>query len=393
MFKARERKKRFGHGSMKAEEFGRSVTHRKKSSKIRVIRRWAFLFFAIFLCLKMIYNMGEKNKQALVGDAGNPLHGPIVVNDSFYEPRIIPVPENAQSFKNLTPRAARTVNIAPLAVDSAYGQKLQLETVEKFKLALEVENSLGMVFRLIPPGNFMMGSPTDEIGRVPDEGEFELVELQTMQKITNPFYVGVYEVTQAQWKKVMGTNPSSYKGPNRPVEKVTWYDVIKFCQKLEDIEGVPRGTYRMLTEAEWEYSCRAATEGRFYFPDSAPDYGKFMVYKQNNNTQTAVVGGKYPNAWGLYNMHGNVMEWVHDYYRSYYDGSKYEGNRRVARGGSFVSELKFCRSAQRFRMGPTSEGNVLGFRIARFLHLEWEQGDTVQPEDDASDNLGEAIND
>ena len=178
----------------------------------------------------------------------------------------------------------------------------------------EVTNSIGMEFVKIPEGEFMMGSPSDEGDRDNDEGPVHKVTIE------ESYYLGKYEVTQEQWREVMGSNPSYFKGDDLPVEKVSWTDAQMFIQKLNEMEGT--NIYRLQSEAEWEYACFAGTTTRYYFGDDESRLGDYAWYLDNLDGQTHPVGQKKPNPWGLYDMHGNVWEWCQDEYHSNYDGAR-----------------------------------------------------------------------
>jgi formylglycine-generating enzyme required for sulfatase activity len=180
------------------------------------------------------------------------------------------------------------------------------------------------------------------------------------------FFMGKFEVTQAQWKAVMGDDPSSFKDcANCPVENVSWDDTQKFIQRLN---GMNDGhTYRLPTEAEWEYACRAGTTG-----DYAGDVSEMAWSAENSGHKPHVVGGKQPNAWGLADMHGNVWEWCQDsYHETYYgaptDGSAWlsggEPNARVIRSGTFALGDGNTRSARRYSASPGSGSSLVGFRV------------------------------
>jgi len=191
-------------------------------------------------------------------------------------------------------------------------------------------------------------------------------------RITQPFYLGKYEVTQGQWQAVMGNNPSKFTGdPNRPVEQVSWDDVQEFIRRLNAREG---GTmYRLPTEAEWEYAARAGTTTRWSFGDDKSQLGRYAWYGGNAGSQTHPVGQLQPNPWGLYDMHGNVREWAQDWYGKYTRGTAVDpagpssGPRRVDRGGSWYSTSSFCRSSDRFRDSgaPGDRNAILGCRLLR----------------------------
>jgi formylglycine-generating enzyme required for sulfatase activity len=195
-----------------------------------------------------------------------------------------------------------------------------------------LRNSIGMEFVLIPAGTFQMGSDDSEAYN--NERPAHTV------RITQPFYLGKYEVTQGQWQAVMGSNPSRFTGdPNRPVEQVSWEDVQEFIRRLNAREG--GATYHLPTEAEWEYAARAGTTSRWSFGDTARQLGRYGWYEENAGGQTHPVGQLQPNPWGLYDMHGNVWEWVQDWYaEDYYrrgtavdPAGPSSGSSRVHRGG------------------------------------------------------------
>ena len=219
-------------------------------------------------------------------------------------------------------------------------------------------NSLGMEFVYIQPGSFMMGSPSGESGRDSDEKQHRVT-------LTRGYYMQTTEVTQGQWERVMGSNPSRFKnyGSNCPVEKVSWEDCQQFIRKLNGMEGTSK--YRLPTEAEWEYAARSGTTGAY-----AGDLDAMAWYRNNSGSKTHAVGGKRPNAWGLYDMHGNVWEWCHDWYGDYSSGSVMDptgpssGSIRVLRGGSWYHYAKYCRSASRHDNSPDHSGFAIGFRLA-----------------------------
>ncbi len=225
-------------------------------------------------------------------------------------------------------------------------------------------NSIGMEFMQIPAGEFDMGSPSNEAGRNIDEGPVHRV------KIAKAFYMGKYEVTQKQWREVMGTNPSNFKGDNLPVGQVSWNDAQEFVKKLNEKEGANK--YRLPSEAEWEYAARAGTTTRYSFGDDESKLGDYAWFYGNSGSKTHDVGQKKPNPWGLYDMHGNVWEWVQDIYQNNYngaptDGSAWEssGSGRVVRGGSWYDNAQNCRSAFRDDRDSGYRISFLGFRLLR----------------------------
>jgi len=251
----------------------------------------------------------------------------------------------------------------------------------------EITNSIGMKLVLVPKGTFMMGSPESEEGRQKDETQHEVT-------ISKDYYLGVYEVTQAQYEKVMGKNPSSFpvakvgnENADLPVENVSWDDAVEFCKKLSDLPEEKKAgrEYRLPTEAEWEYACRAGSKTAYAFDDEEgllPEYGWFS---RNSSRRTHTVGLLEPNAWGLYDMHGNVWECCSDRYGDYPKGAVSDpsapkvGSIRVFRGGSWRFEAAGCRSAARYGSAPSDRGDGLGFRVA----LSSQSGIPKSPEADS----------
>jgi formylglycine-generating enzyme required for sulfatase activity len=219
-------------------------------------------------------------------------------------------------------------------------------------------NSIGMKLVYIQPGEFQMGS---------NDGEDDEKPLHTV-KITKGFYMGAFEVTQGQYQKVMGNNPSNFKGEdNLPVETVSWDAAVEFCKKLSQKEGK---TYRLPTEAEWEYACRAGTTTKFSFGEDESRLGEYAWYAQNSGDKTHAVGEKKPNAWGLYDMAGNVWEWCNDSYLSRYGSSPTNnpasptgGGFRVIRGGGWFYFAYYCRVSCRGISIPGFRCSRGGFRV------------------------------
>jgi len=236
-----------------------------------------------------------------------------------------------------------------------------------------ITNSIGMKMVVIPAGEFLMGSPASDPDAIDDE------KPQHRVRITRPFYLGVYAVTQAEYKRVMRKKPSYFQGdPNRPVEQVTWEHAQEFCGKLSALseEKVAGHVYRLPTEAEWEYACRAGSTTRYSFGDSAETLGDYAWWDENSDVTTHPVGRKKPNAWGLHDMHGNVWEWCADWYGGdYYSQSPPSdpngpsfGASRVLRGGSWGLFLPDgFRCAFRCYLDPVDRHVTFGFRVARTL--------------------------
>ncbi len=251
-----------------------------------------------------------------------------------------------------------------------------------------VKSSMGVEMVEIPAGRFIMGSPESEEGREDDERQHEVV-------ISRPLLAAKHEVTQALWRIVMGNNSSDFKncGEDCPVENVSWYDAVEFCNQLSEREGLTTAYrisgknviwnrsangYRLPTEAEWEYACRAGTQSPFYTGGIMeeecghdPALARAGWYCGNADSKTHSVGQKAPNAWGLYDMHGNVWEWCWDWYSDYPGGSVTDpagpksGSDRVGRGGSWRLYAHICRSASRNSDVPGARYHYQGFRLFR----------------------------
>jgi formylglycine-generating enzyme len=229
-------------------------------------------------------------------------------------------------------------------------------------------NSIGMKFVWIPPGTFLMGSPKDEIGREDDEAQHKVT-------LTKGFCMGAHLVTQEQWQSVMGSNPSHFKGEkDLPVEQVSWEDCQEFIKKLRERDKKP---YRLPTEAEWEYACRAGTTTPFYFgatisTDQA-NYDGNHIYgngKKGMCRQKTTPVGIFPaNAWGLYDTHGNLWEWCQDWFGDYPQNDVDDpqgpdaGQYRVLRGGSWYDTPGYCRSAFSYRNEPGNRNFNCGLRV------------------------------
>ena len=238
---------------------------------------------------------------------------------------------------------------------SVMAQEVKLGKAEVIDIGKDVK--LEMV--LVPAGKFKMGSPESEKGHSKAETQHEVT-------LTKPFCMGKYEVTQEQWTAVMGNNPSSTKGAKLPVTDVSWEDCQEFIKKLN---ANTKGGYRLPTEAEWEYACRAGTTTAYSFGDNITP--KEANYSDSKIFKPVAVGSYQPNAFGLYDMHGNVWEWCEDWYGDYPTGAVIDpkgpamGEDRVLRGGSFVSDVLMARSSLRALNTPTIRYVIYGFRLAR----------------------------
>ena len=254
------------------------------------------------------------------------------------------------------------VVFAFIRVESAPAQ-----TKKSSELPKTITNSIGMKFVLIPAGTFTMGSAYSEASD--DE------KPQHSVTITKPFYMGVYEVTQGQWEAVTGNNPAHFNAErpgvtdssNHPVETVSWEDAQAYAMALTDMDG---RSYRLPTEAEWEYAARAGSTTIYPGGNYAEKLGDYAWYIKNSDKKTHPVGQKLPNAWGLYDMHGNASEWVQDWFTLYTADSvsdpsgRQTGDYRVIRGGCWDCQAVSCLAAFRSGIGrPSYSSNFLGLRL------------------------------
>ena len=237
-------------------------------------------------------------------------------------------------------------------------------------MSLDLGGGVKMEMVRITPGKFTMGSPAGEKERSDDETAHEVT-------LTKAFYLGKYEVTQAQYEQMMGTNPSRFKGARLPVETVSYDDAVAFCKKLSEKVRKP---VDLPSEAQWEFACRAGTSTPFHFGsklngDHANHDGNYpygMEVKGKYHEKTMDVGSYKPNGFGLFDMHGNVWEWCQDYYGPYSEVkgdrnplqlTKQSDERRVLRGGSWDLSAWYCRAAFRYWRAPVDRFNSFGFRV------------------------------
>jgi formylglycine-generating enzyme required for sulfatase activity/Leucine-rich repeat (LRR) protein len=232
-----------------------------------------------------------------------------------------------------------------------------------------IANSIGMVLVPIPAGEFLMGSPESDNASSDEKPQHQVT-------LTKPFLLGVHEVTQGQWQAVMGTTPWKGKqyvkeGDDYPATYVNWDDAVEFCRQLSEKEGLE---FRLPTEAEWEYACRAGTTTAYSFGADASQLGEYAWCSENTGDAgqryAHAVGQKKPNPWGLYDMHGNLWEWCSDWYEDYPSGSVTDpvgpssGSLRLGRGGGWNGVAGSCRSAVRSKYAPSSRNKHSGFRVA-----------------------------
>ncbi|MBD2613135.1 formylglycine-generating enzyme family protein [Nostoc punctiforme FACHB-252] len=293
-----------------------------------------------------------------------------LITDAFRKPSTSP---NASTKQSTSPKelSLKTFNFKTVTVD-AKGNITNRRNGQAKYFVEHLGNGVTLEMVQIPGGTFKMGSPEEEVGRNEDESP--------QHQVTVPgFFMGRYEVTQAQYQAIIGTNPAVFKGEKLPVETVSWNDAVEFCQKLSQKTG---RTYRLPSEAEWEYACRAGTTTPFSFGETiTPDlvnYDGTSTYasapKGQNRQKTTPVGSFPPNPFGLYDMHGNVWELCQDHYHDNYNGAPTDGrawvsdntNFRLLRGGCWGDYPKICRSASRYNYGREERAyvpQVIGFRV------------------------------
>ena len=292
------------------------------------------------------------------------------------------IPRGSGSLSRLTKSSALAARgrkqIAELILAKESGS---LATRSSDAIPLVMTNSIGMELRLIKAGSFQMGSTksADQLATLFEEDVEYFKDEFPRHRVTisQDFRLGVTAVTQSEWQSVMNTQPWSgeknvKEGTDYPATYVSWDDAVEFCRKLSAKEGV---TYRLPTEAEWEYACRAGSESMYSFGDSPElleEYAWFDETAWDIDEKFAHrVRQKRPNAWGLHDMHGNVWEWCSDWYDCYQSspqvdpGGPASGSLRVDRGGSWYDFARGCRSAHRDRGTPDYRHDILGFRVLR----------------------------
>ncbi|MBL8172886.1 MAG: SUMF1/EgtB/PvdO family nonheme iron enzyme [Acidobacteria bacterium] len=283
-----------------------------------------------------------------------------LTNQPFFEE-----PPVAERVRELPPKIRAQVSSPPTVENQpAQAQTEPISSTEGVSRHENFVENLGGGVTLdmiaIPGGSFLMGAEDSERTK-----PVHRVKL-------SPFHLGKYPVTQAQWKAVMGDNPSHFKGDKRPVEMISWEMAVEFCQKLTKKTG---RQYRLPTEAEWEYACLAGSTGKYGFGDDDALLEKYAWYWDNSGNETHPVGEKLPNNWGLYDMHGNVWEWCQDWYDANYyaelskQGEAVDpqgpasGTSRVLRGGSWGNSQLFARAVYRFTNLPADRDLNIGFRV------------------------------
>jgi formylglycine-generating enzyme required for sulfatase activity len=244
---------------------------------------------------------------------------------------------------------------------SEHSKAIESNLEDKKKISFDLGRGVKMDFALIPSGSFMMGDKTG------DDEEKPVHKVA----ISKPFYIGKFEVTQEQWESVMASNPSRFKGARNPVDRVSWEACQAFIKKLNAKFARSNLTFALPTEAEWEYACRAGSTSRYCFGNREAGLSKYGWFENNAGGKTHPVGQKKPNAWGLYDMHGNVWEWCADRY----DGDYYKKppaidptgstavTSRVLRGGSWSDPAPYCRSSYRYCLPPWFCVHCYGVRL------------------------------
>jgi formylglycine-generating enzyme required for sulfatase activity len=292
---------------------------------------------------------------------------PFVLMAMVMIPRLLPSPAPTASPVPTEPGPVAAAP-APESVSPPPPPRVPAESGEPPQ---QITNSIGMKLVLIPAGEFLMGSAkADDPDALDDEQPRHRV------RITRPFYLGTTEVTQGQYRAVMGATPSLFKGSDDlPVDNVSWSDAVAFCDKLNAMEigSLEGAIYRLPTEAEWEYACRAGSTTRYSFGDNAAYLGDFAWYDDNSRGKTHPVGQKRPNGFNLYDTHGNVYEWCQDGYKAdYYRESPAAdppgasgASGRVIRGGGWIDNPQHARSAVRNGVALENRLRSLGFRLAR----------------------------
>jgi formylglycine-generating enzyme required for sulfatase activity len=366
------------------------------------------------VCLVLADDAAERAMTSAAGDAAQPSEGstadepsPADASADSQPLAILPAVGSlvGADGKWQLPSGAAAAAVAPF--DAAKAKQHQEGWAKQLGVPIQINSSIGMKLVLIPPGEFVMGSPKELIeeewnahrddqwyeDRLPGEGP------QHRVRITRPFYLGMCEVTQAEYQRVAGANPSEFSAAGKhasqvggrdtkrfPVENVSWNEAAEFCRKLSEMpqEKAAGRAYRLPSDAQWEYACRAGSTGRFGFSSDRGatakeseeqellDYGWF---KGNSGAMTHAVGGKRPNAWGLYDMHGNVWEWCQDWYdNDYYATSPRDdpagppaGSFRAHRGGGWDHSAGRCRSAAHGSNLPGTRHPALGFRVSLVL--------------------------
>ncbi|MFA6814776.1 MAG: formylglycine-generating enzyme family protein [Lentisphaeria bacterium] len=341
-----------------------NIKNTKKCTHISPFRwiLWIIEILILLICLHryVLTPHFQGNKQKIT-----PLEQ---TNNASSENKIFPLGEKGfllPHCQEVTPSYYPNVDLFPTAAKKMllHQQNCSLS----FHLPIEIQNSIGIKFRLVPPGTTQIGSPITEWKRGENENQHPIT-------ISQPFYISKFEITQQEWETIMGKdqNPSSFPGMNCPVEEVSWYDCMEFIKKLCNKENVDPHSYALPSESEWEYACRGGSETAFCFGNSQDLLKDWAEYADNNYKRTSIVGNKRSNSLGIYDMHGNVWEWCRDKFQNYPGDltpkTDYNDWQNI-RGGNWYVSADNCRCASRNRLTPTSHGNMLGFRIIRYINI------------------------
>ena len=301
--------------------------------------------------------MPQGNRQLKVKHAN---YAPVMVTFADYGVEKLESNRTYELIVVTYPQYAITQNVTNQSLDSQQSTPQTHLTVSDNTISIPVKDGISIDMVRVEAGTFTMGATAQM--KNPDEDEKPTHRVT----LTNDYYIGKYEVTQALWQVVMGSNPSNFKGDNLPVEMVSWADCQDFLSKLNRITGK---TFRLPTEAEWEYAARGGNKSRGYQYSGSNNLSGVAWYGDNSGSKTHVIGIKQPNELGIYDMSGNVWEWCQDWDGEYSSSSQVNptganyGFRRVFRGGSWDFDAWACRSSFRNSDSSSIRGNSLGLRL------------------------------
>ena len=334
-----------------------------KTASVTIGKRGITILGVLFVLI-LVVMAWQRGQDGGAGDAIRPGEPPRIdrstSDPTSTQPMAMQVPREAAQRQPAQPRTTPEPPPTPVWNADDLGW-----AVDGSEAVLTLPDGVEMEFVWCPPGTFMMGSPEDEESRQDDETQHEVT-------LTKGFWLGKYEVTQAQWQEVMGNNPSYYEGDGqRPVDTVSWDDCKQFIAKLNVSS---EGPFRLPTEAEWEYACRAGSTTSYCFGDDEAELGEYAWYQANSGEQTHLVGQKTPNAWGLHDMHGNVWEWCQDWRGGFLSSTIVDPTgpndwmgrgvpARIKRGGSWNYFATNCRAAYRGWDNPANGVGFNGFRV------------------------------
>ena len=301
--------------------------------------------------------MPQGNRQLKVKHAN---YAPVMVTFADYGVEKLESNRTYELIVVTYPQYAITQNVTNQSLDSQHSTPQTHPTVSDNTISIPVKDGISIDMVRVEAGTFTMGATAEMEDPEDDEKPTHRVTL------TNDYYIGKYEVTQALWQTVMGNNPSKFKGDNLPVEQVNWKDCQKFLSKLNRITGK---TFRLPTEAEWEYAARGGNKSRGYQYSGSNNLSDVAWYDDNSGNKTHAVGTKQANELGIYDMSGNVYEWCQDWYGKYNSSSQVNptgansGSFRVLRGGGWDGNDGCCRSLCRYIIEPDGRGDFLGLRL------------------------------